>query len=102
MKNLLTFERFINESVDVKYWADYNDDTSGQGNKKFAEKSNKFDKNFFNNAMISWNEEADDSENMLRPLSPAYSKVYKIAQEFFKKAGWISVNVIHAMIAQES
>lgn len=92
----------VNESVDVKYWADYNTDTSGQGKKEHEVKSKKFDKNFFNDAMNYWNSEADGSENMLRPFSPAYSKIYKMAEEFFKKAGWISSNVIQAMIAQES
>jgi hypothetical protein len=92
----------VNESIDVKYWADYNTDTSGQGKKEHEVKSKKFDKNFFNDAMNYWNSEADGSENMLRPFSPAYSKIYKMAEEFFKKAGWISSNVIQAMIAQES
>jgi hypothetical protein len=91
----------VNESIDVKYWADYNDDTSAQAKKEFAEKSNKFNKDFFNKAMNSWNSEAE-GDSTLRAFSPAYSKIYKMAEEFFKKAGWISTNVIHAMIMQES
>jgi hypothetical protein len=91
----------IHEAIDVKYWADYNDDTSGQGKKEDAEKSNKFNKDFFNKAMNSWNSEAE-SGSSLRAFSSEYSKIYKMAEEFFKKAGWISVNVIHAMIMQES
>jgi hypothetical protein len=91
----------LNESIDVKYWADYNDDTSGQGKKEFAEKSTKFNKDFFNKAMNSWNSEAELGST-LRPFSETYSKIYKMAKEFYKKAGWISVNVIHAMIMQES
>lgn len=91
----------VNESIDVKYWSDYNDDTSGQSNKKFAEKSKKFDKNFFNDAMNSWNSEAE-GDSTLRAFTAEYTKIYKMAEEFFKKAGWISVNVIHAMIMQES
>jgi hypothetical protein len=91
----------IHEAIDVKYWADYNDDTSGQGKKEFAEKSNKFNKDFFNKAMVSWNSEAESGSG-LRPFSPAYSKIFKMAEEFFKKSGWISTNVIHAMIMQES
>jgi hypothetical protein len=101
IKESIGLFKFINESIDVKYWADYNDDTSGQGKKEFAEKSNKFNKDFFNKAMNSWNSEADGS-NTLRAFSPAYSKIYKMAEEFFKKAGYISTNIIHAMIMQES
>jgi hypothetical protein len=91
----------VNESIDVKYWADYNDDTSGQGKKEFSEKSTKFNKDFFNKAMNSWNSEAE-GDSTLRAFSSEYSKIYKMAEEFFKKAGYISTNIIHAMIMQES
>jgi flagellar hook-basal body complex protein FliE len=94
-------ESVTNESIDVDYWADYNDDTSGQGKKEFADKSKKFNKNFFNDAMNSWNSEAD-GDSTLRAFSEPYSRIYKMAEEFYKKAGWISVNVIHAMIMQEA
>lgn len=94
-------DRNLQEAIDVDYWADYNTDTSGRGNKEFAEKSKKFNKNFFNNAMNSWNSEAE-SDSTLRAFTSEYSKIYKLAEEFFKKAGYISVNIIHAMIAQES
>jgi hypothetical protein len=91
----------INEAIDVKYWADYNDDTSGQGKKEDAEKSNKFNKDFFNKAMNSWNSEAESGSG-IRAFSSEYSKIYKMAEEFFKKAGYISTNIIHAMIMQYS
>lgn len=91
----------VQEAIDVDYWADYNTDTSGRGKKEFAEKSKKFNKNFFNNAMNSWNSEAE-SDSTLGAFTSEYSKIYKLAEEFFKRAGYISVNIIHAMIAQES
>jgi hypothetical protein len=90
----------INESIDVKYWSDYNTDTSGQGNKDFEEKSTDFDSTW-ETAVNDWNDNNEMGEE--NELTPAMAKkVEKIAKEFFKKAGWISVNVAGAMISQES
>lgn len=94
-----TFESFINESIDVKYWADYNTDTSGQGKKEHEVKSKDFE-DTFEDAVVYWNQEADGAENRIKGAQ--IQKIKKLAQEFFKKAGWISSNVIQAMIAQES
>jgi hypothetical protein len=101
LEKSLEADRNLQESVDVDYWADYNTDTSGRGKKEHAEKSTKFNKDFFNKAMNSWNSEADSGSG-LRAFSSEYSKIYKMAEEFFKKAGYISTNIIHAMIMQES
>ena len=89
----------INEAIDTKYWADYNTDTSGQGNKEFAEKSKDFE-DTFSLAVAEWNDEADGAEN--RIIGSQVDKVKKIAQQFFKKEGYISVNIAQAMIAQEA
>jgi hypothetical protein len=85
-----------NEAIDVKYWTDYNTDTSGQSDPEFAIKSKDFE-GTFKEAVKDWNDIGED------PITSAEAeKVKKIAKEFFNKAGWISVNVAHAMIAQES
>jgi hypothetical protein len=89
----------IYEAIDTKYWADYNTDTSGQGNKEFAEKSKDFE-DTFSLAVAEWNDEADGAEN--RIIGSQVDKVKKIAQQFFKKEGYISVNIAQAMIAQEA
>lgn len=99
MKHIPTFEEFINEGIDTKYWADYNKDTSGQGKKEHEVKSKDFE-DTFSLAVSEWNYEADGPENRVKGAQ--ITKVKKIAQEFFKKEGWISVNVAQAMIAQES
>jgi hypothetical protein len=98
-RHIPTFESFINESIDVKYWAEYNLDSSGQSTEHFAEKSKDFEETF-EDAVTEWNAEADGAENRIKGAQ--IQKIKKLAQEFFKKAGWISVNVIQAMIAQES
>lgn len=96
MKIIKAFEDFINESIDTKYWADYNTDTSGQSNPEYANKSKDFE-GTFKEAVKDWNDLAED------PItSKEADKAKKIAKEFFKKEGWISVNVAQAMIAQES
>jgi hypothetical protein len=98
-KHIPTFESFVNESIDVKYWEDYNTDTSGQGKKEHEVKSKDFE-DTFEDAVVYWNQEADGAENRIKGAQ--IQKIKKLAQEFFKKAGWISSNVIQAMIAQES
>ena len=92
-------ETEILEAIDTKYWAGYNTDTSGQGNKDFAEKSKDFD-DTFSLAVSDWNDEADGAENRIK--GSQIDKIKKLAQEFFKKEGYISVNIAQAMIAQES
>lgn len=98
MKKVKVFEDFINESINVKYWADYNKNTSGQGDPSHAIKYKVFDI-AFEEAVETWNAEADGKENQIDDKEA--NKIEKLAKEFFKKAGWISINVIHAMIAQE-
>jgi len=88
----------FNESIDTKYWSDYNTDTSGQAPKEFADKSTDFEATF-EDAVSAWNKEAE-SGDMIKGAQ--IQKIKKLAQEFFKKEKWISVNVIQAMIAQES
>jgi hypothetical protein len=98
MKHIKLYEEFVNEAIDTKYWADYNKDTSGQGDKKFADKSKNFD-DTFDYAVEDWNNEADGPENKIK--GAAIGKIQKLAKEFFKKEGWISVNVVQAMIMQD-
>ena len=99
MKHIKLYEEFVNEAIDTKYWSGYNTDTSGQGDKKFADKSKNFD-DTFDYAVEAWNNEADGPENKIK--GSAINKIQKLAKEFFKKEGWISVNVVQAMIMQES
>lgn len=92
-------ETEILEAIDTKYWASYNKDTSGHGNKDFAEKSKDFD-DIFSLAISDWNTEAVGAENRIK--GDQIKRVEKIAKEFFKKEGYITVNIATAMIAQES
>jgi hypothetical protein len=89
----------VSEVIDTEYWATYNTDTTINVNKKFAEKSNNFDKTF-KEAVANWNSEAEDDENKLPPAQAP--KIKKLANEYFKKEGWISINIIQAMISQET
>lgn len=90
----------LQEAIDVKYWADYNDEAGRTfAAKEFAEKSKDFDETF-EEAVDDWNNEAEDDENRIKGAQ--IKKIEKMAQEFFKKAGWISINVVQAMIMQES
>jgi mannose-6-phosphate isomerase-like protein (cupin superfamily) len=102
-KHTKTFNQFINESlnekIDTKYWANYNDDSSVPGSyPEFSEKSKDF-KGTFDDAIDEWNSEAE-RESMIK--GKQITAIKKLAMEFFKIEKWISINVIHAMIAQES
>ena len=64
----------------------------------FAVKSKVFDITF-EEAVESWNDEAEGEENQID--DDQSRKIEKLAYEFFKREKWISINIIHAMIAQE-
>jgi len=88
----------LQEAIDTKYWMDYNVDTSGKSPKDFADKNKNFE-DCFSHGVSEWNSEAD-SENRIKGAQ--IDKVKKLAKEFFSKEGWISVNIVLAMIMQES
>lgn len=90
----------VNEkAMDTKYWTDYNKDTSGRGEKEYEEKSKDFEETF-EEAVVNWNREADSAENRIKGAQ--IQNIRNMASEFFKIEKWISVNVIQAMIMQES
>jgi hypothetical protein len=99
MKHVKTFENFLNEAIDTKYWLDYNKDTSGQMPKEHMIMSKDFD-DTFSLAVSDWNAEADSAAERIK--GDQVKKIEKMAMEFFKKEKQISVAIIHAMIAQES
>ena len=102
MKNLQTFSEFLNESInensmDTKYWAKHNDAKPGI-NKKYSDKSKNFEVTF-GDAIEDWNQEADPRDEM---EGVRLERTKKLAKEFFEIEKWISINVVLAMILQES
>jgi hypothetical protein len=87
------------ETIDTEYWSGYNTDSSGMGKKEFENKSKDFE-DTFENAVIEWNYEAEGPENRIEGAQ--VNAIEKMAKEFFKIENYISINIIHAMIAQES
>jgi hypothetical protein len=94
-------ESQVNESFNAKYWEDYHEDSeklkSGHG---------------FKPGKLAWIdaeveaevEEWNDNNEMGKDneiSSAGEKKVIKLAKEFFNAKGWISSDVIQAMIAQE-
>lgn len=92
-------ESVVNEKLDTKYWIGYHDQGDTFAAKEFGIKSKDF-KDAFDEAVEDWNNEADGAENQIKGTS--LKKIEKMAMEFFKIEKWISVNVIQAMIMQES
>lgn len=97
---IVPYKKFIqdwmNESIDTKYWLDYNKDTSGQMPPEHLKMSKNFEDEF-EDAVSNWQSEADE-----RLTSAQIKKARAVAEEFFKKEKQISVAIIQAMIAQES
>jgi hypothetical protein len=81
----------VTESIDVKYWTDYHIKS-----KKVTDKSKV--NSVIQTAIRDWNSDADGDNQ----VDGTYAKyVTKLANEFFDKAGWLSTDVVSAMIMQE-
>lgn len=94
MKKVKLFEDFINESVNVKYWADYHEKS-----KKITSVSKV--SRAVEDEVEEWNLNNEDGKDN-EVTNGDEKKVMNLAHDFFKAAGWISTDVIQAMIAQES
>lgn len=83
----------VNEAIDVKYWEDYN---------KKSPKITSIDKlkSVVDTAVNKWNSDVDDKSNLVNSIGK--QKVLKLANEFFKASGYISHDIVMAMIMQES
>ena len=94
MKKVKVFEDFINESVNVKYWADYHEKS-----KKITSVSKVA--RAVEDEVEDWNLNNEDGKDN-EVTNGDEKKVMNLAHDFFKAAGWISADVIQAMIAQEA
>jgi hypothetical protein len=81
--------------IDSQYWADYND---APGPKYMSEKSKTFDTTFAK-AVKEWNDMNDDEETLSKKN---VERSRKVAKQFFDKEGYITINIVMAMISQES
>lgn len=96
MKHIQTFESFINEAIDINYWAEYNTGSAPGMPRSYQNKSKDFN-GTFDLALDEWMRDADEGGEI---SDKEIANVKKLAKEFYQKAGWISVSVIHAMITQ--
>lgn len=109
MKNLQSFEDFINEDYSIResiapnleYWKDYEKDTSMQGDKEDEDHFTDASKltPFIKSAINKWDDNADE-DNLVAKNGSIVADVNAEAKAFFKKFDYINVNIIHAMIAQ--
>jgi hypothetical protein len=84
--------RAQNESINTNYWIKYNKNPNGESSQ--SKKSNNFESTF-KDALRSWNSEGEDVVN-----SSDAQKIKKLAKEFFDKEGYITYNIVYAMIMQ--
>jgi hypothetical protein len=87
-------ESNTNEAFDAKYWEDYHEKS-----KKITSDSKVA--RAVEDSVENWNDNNEDGkDNEVTPNGEA--KVMDLAHAFFKAKGWISFDIIDAMIAQES
>jgi hypothetical protein len=89
-------ESVTNEAFDANYWEDYQ-----EGAQKTKNPTAMVIMQDVQAAVEDWNDNNEDGkENEVTPAGE--KKVLKLAKEFVKAKGWISFDIIDAMIAQES
>lgn len=89
-------ESFVVEGFDANYWEDYHDGAS-----KIKNPGGMQLQQIVSGCVEDWNDNNEMGEEN-EVTSAGEKKVLKLAKEFVKAKGWISDDVIDAMIAQES
>jgi hypothetical protein len=84
--------RAQNESINTNYWIKYNKNPNGESSQ--SKKSNNFEYTF-KDALTDWNSEGEDVVS-----GSDAQKIKKLAKEFFDKEGYITYNIVYAMIMQ--
>jgi len=93
MKHIQTFESFLNEGFDAKYWEGYHEKSNKVTSKSAVA-------NAVEDAVNDWNDNNHEGKsNEIDKKGEA--KVMELAHQFFSAKGWISSDIIEAMIAQE-
>ena len=89
-------ESVTNEAFNAKYWEDYHEKSGKIENPNSIQLRQEVEA-----CVEDWNDNNENGEEN-EVTSAGEKKVLKLAQEFVKAKGWISSDVIDAMIAQES
>ena len=89
-------ESVVTEAFDANYWEDYHEGATKSKNPGNFQLQQEVE-----GCVEDWNDNNENGkENEV--TSAGEKKVLKLAKEFVKAKGWISNDVIDAMIAQES
>jgi hypothetical protein len=89
-------ESVVTEGFDANYWEDYH-----ESSKKIENPGGMQVQQEVSGCVEDWNDNNENGEEN-EVTSNGEKKVLKLAKEFVKAKGWISSDVIEAMIAQES
>ena len=89
-------ESVVTEGFDANYWEDYHEDSN-----KITQITGMTIQHEVEAEVEEWNDNNEDGDDN-EVTSAGEKKVIKLAKEFAKAKGWISSDVIQAMIAQES
>jgi hypothetical protein len=94
MKHIPTFDQFVNEGFDAKYWEDYHEKSTKITSKSAITRA-------VEDAVEEWNDNNDMGKDN-EVDQKGEMKVMELAYKFFAAKGWVSSDVIEAFIAQES
>lgn len=87
-------ESVTNEGFDANYWEDYHEKSTKITSASKVSRA-------VEAAVEDWNDNNEDGEEN-KVTNGGEKKVLNLAHDFFKAKGWISSDIIDAMIAQES
>jgi len=87
-------ESATNEAFNAKYWEDYHEKSTKITSASKVARA-------VEDEVEEWNDNNEDGEDN-EVTNAGEKKVMNLAHDFFKATGWISSDVIQAMIAQES
>jgi len=87
-------ESVVTEGFDANYWEDYHEKSTKITSASKVARA-------VEDAVEDWNDNNEDGEDN-EVTNGGEKKVLTLAHDFFKAKGWISSDVIEAMIAQES
>ena len=101
MKNIPTFEEFLNESTSLSYWTQYKNGGDGASPTWMDREANRmYDvKALIDRCIDEWNSEAESADQVSKSSA---KRIGDLALKYFFQFNSINGHIIDAMIMQEA
>ena len=99
---MIKLKQILSEGgINVKYWTQYHDGAH-QIKGEFSKKSYDIVEKLVNTRIGEWEENPEwfEGRNINKVPKQSIKKIQTVAKDFFTEAGWISEDIIDAMIMQ--